>query len=98
MVWIVLRRRSRCPAEQKLMCRKTGPLVGLEHFISPSVLGGELQVRVQNIIGVCHKSELWLAWTGSAAMDAGRTIHLARGEPRSARRIAHCSESRVGVT
>src|SRR5215471_7689432 len=80
------------------MSGETGPLVGLKHEIRPSVLGGELQVRVQNTVSVCDESELRLAETCSAAVYAGGAVHLTSRESRPPGRIAHGSEGGVGMT
>ena len=60
--------RRRSPKDE-LMSGKTGPLIGLEHVVGPSILGGELQIGGHHSARVIDISGLRLRKTLARALN-----------------------------
>src|SRR5215468_4307423 len=54
--------------ENKLMCWKAWPLIGLKHIVRPAVLGGQFEIRIQYARRIIHILELGIRGTSRGAV------------------------------
>src|SRR5579863_207953 len=59
--------RRRGSAEEELVGREAGALIRLEHVVGPPVLCGQLQIGIEDTVGVVDKPELRLRRAGANA-------------------------------